>query len=78
MFTGFFAPYILTQPIHHSQKIIEQYEDGSLHVQLYLIINNELISTLLSYGDALKVIMPEKLTLQMHASAQQMLNYYDE
>lgn len=54
------APYVQTKPIHHSQKIIEQNDQGvivSLHVQ----INFELEREILGFGDSIKVISPSRL-----------------
>lgn len=60
LFTSYEAPYILSQPLHHSQKII--YEDGDgLQIELYVYISYELIQTILSYGDQVKVIKPTGL-----------------
>lgn len=55
------APYIETKPLHHSQKIIEKNEDGSLTITLEVQINFELERELLGFGASLKVISPEKL-----------------
>ena len=54
-----------TKPIHHSQKILsdfEEHEDGSygdfsIHVEL----NNELIGRILQMGDGLEVVSPENI-----------------
>lgn len=53
-------PYILTKPIHGSQKKIEDLENGYLF-SVELIINFELENLLLSYGETLKVIEPSSL-----------------
>lgn len=59
-FTPERAPYIKTKPIHHSQKIIHENDQGIV-VQLNLVINKELISELLSYGKDVTVIKPAHL-----------------
>lgn len=59
-FTPERAPYIKTKPIHHSQKIIHENDQGIV-IQLNLVINKELISELLSYGKDLTVIKPVSL-----------------
>lgn len=54
------APYVLTKPIHQSQKLLEQNEKGiiiSINVQL----NFELERELLGFGDSIRVISPESL-----------------
>lgn len=54
------APYVLSRPIHHSQKVLKESKDG-LEISLFLIINYELLSTLLGMGSDLQVIEPDKL-----------------
>ena len=54
-----------TKPIHHSQKILsdfEEHEDGSygdfsIHVEL----NNDFIGRILQMGDGLEVVSPENI-----------------
>jgi predicted DNA-binding transcriptional regulator YafY len=54
------APYILTKPLHQSQEHSTQ-EDGSLLVILKLIVNFELESTILSFGEKVTVVAPKSL-----------------
>lgn len=53
-------PYIETKKIHHSQETIEN-RPNSIVISLFVIINYELISTLLGFGPGLKVLGPEEL-----------------
>lgn len=55
------APYVITKPLHHSQRIIQQNEDGSILVHLFLIPNYELERLLLGFGSGLEVIKPNNL-----------------
>lgn len=57
LFTPYEAPYILSQPLHHSQKIISEDKKG-LQIELFVYITYELIQTILSYGDQVKVLEP--------------------
>lgn len=59
------APYIRTKPIHHTQRIIKEYKNGSILIRAHLISNYELKSVLLSYGDSIKVIRPITLKEEM-------------
>lgn len=52
------APYIITKPIHQSQTIIEETDEG-LKIRLRLIPNYEFYSTILSFGGAIKILSPE-------------------
>lgn len=54
------APYILTKPLHHSQKVIKS-EHGGLVFSLDVQINFELERELLAFGSQVKVIAPESL-----------------
>ncbi|NHN24531.1 WYL domain-containing protein [Flavobacterium jejuense] len=55
------APYVITKPLHHSQRIIKQNEDGSILVHLFLIPNYELERLLLGFGSGLEIIKPNNL-----------------
>lgn len=55
------APYVITKPLHHSQRIIKTNEDGSIIVHLFLIPNYELERLLLGFGNGLEVLKPNNL-----------------
>ena len=55
------AAYFKTQPLHHTQKIIKAFKDGSVLMLYNLIINLELKQLLLCYSGSIKVIEPEGL-----------------
>lgn len=59
-FTPYQAPYILSQPLHHSQKIRlrNEYE---VQVELTVYITAELVMTILGYGDQVRVLQPQGL-----------------
>lgn len=59
------VPYVLTKPIHHSQTITKENKDGSMVIQINLIINFELKSILQSYGPGVEVRKPKTLRLEM-------------
>jgi len=52
------APYVKTKPLHPSQKILEQYEDGSIKVRIEVILNFELEREILGFGNSMKVLSP--------------------
>jgi len=54
------APYLLTKPMHHSQKVVERSEE-SVTVSLEVQHNFELEREILGYGDALEVLEPRGL-----------------
>jgi predicted DNA-binding transcriptional regulator YafY len=52
--------YIVSYPLHESQKVLVNNEK-ELRVSLYLFITHDLIMELLSFGDKMKVIQPQSL-----------------
>lgn len=55
------APYIMTKPLHGSQKVSGENEDGSVLFTLNLIPNLELERLLLGFGSHLEVVSPRLL-----------------
>ncbi len=56
------ASYILTKPIHHSQRLIEKNKtDGSMTFELTVIVNHELITQLIGFGAGIKILAPQSL-----------------
>ncbi|MEL7268394.1 MAG: WYL domain-containing protein [Bacteroidota bacterium] len=55
------APYVLTKPLHHSQRLIKEYEDGSIEITFLVKPNFELERLLLGFGESMEVLKPEKL-----------------
>ncbi|NIG51993.1 WYL domain-containing protein [Chitinophaga sp. Cy-1792] len=74
-FTPRQAKYIKSQPIHASQKVIKDSEK-ECQIALNVVINHELIMTLLSYGSNVKVLKPASLTDKMKEEAGNMLANY--
>ncbi len=54
------APYILTKPLHHSQRVVEEDYYG-VTIELNVVHNFELEKEILSYGEEVKVLSPERL-----------------
>lgn len=69
------SKYILSQPIHHSQKLIRQNSRECL-VSLDLIVNIELIMVLMSFGSQVKVINPESLAERIREEATRVVHFY--
>ncbi len=58
------APYIQSQKLHHSQKLIKEYT-GEIEIELTLYTTQELKMTILSYGNDVKVLSPETLQTEI-------------
>lgn len=55
------APYLLTKPLHHTQRKVKDLPDGSVVIELNVIPNVELERELLSYGAHIEVLAPASL-----------------
>lgn len=69
------APYILTLPIHESQKVISENAEG-VTIALKVIINYELISSILAMGSDAKVLSPPELMDQVRKQLKSGLGNY--
>jgi predicted DNA-binding transcriptional regulator YafY len=72
------APYVLTKPLHNSQRLIKTNEDGSVIIHLFLIENYELHRLLLGFGSGLEVISPERLRNEMKGNLKTCLKQYEK
>jgi predicted DNA-binding transcriptional regulator YafY len=52
------VPYLTSKPIHKLQETVKTYKTGAIQIKVPVYINHELVSTILSYGNALEVISP--------------------
>lgn len=52
------APFVLTKPLHGSQKQPIYNLDGTVDIVISVIPNKELVSLILSFGDSVEVISP--------------------
>jgi predicted DNA-binding transcriptional regulator YafY len=68
-------PYIATKPLHGSQKPAKDASGGQT-IELNLIVNYELISKLLSFGDGVKVMQPEHLAQNMKERLEKSFQLY--
>lgn len=72
------APYVITKPLHHSQKTEQEHEDGSITVSVCLKINYEFERLILGFGEGIKIIAPEKLQKRIKYKLMQALKNYEE
>jgi predicted DNA-binding transcriptional regulator YafY len=70
------APYILTKPIHETQKDYE-HENGLL-VKIKVIPNFELEQLILSFGEGVKVLSPIHVQKKIVSRIQNSLSQYNE
>ena len=70
------APYVLTKPLHSSQRLIKQNEDQSIIVHIFLTPNYEMERILLGFGDGIEVIKPENLRNRMKKILEKAISRY--
>lgn len=56
------SPYVLTKPLHHSQRLLEELGNGAILIELRVHHNFELERVILGFGEGIHVIEP--LTLR--------------
>jgi predicted DNA-binding transcriptional regulator YafY len=68
--------YIQSYPLHESQTVIRDNAEG-LRIRLFLYITYDLIMELLSYGDRVRVVSPEKLGREIAGRYRNALKQYE-
>ncbi len=53
------APYVETKPLHHSQRVLERQENGSI-IEIIVQHNYELEREILGFSEIMKVLEPER------------------
>lgn len=68
-------PYVRTKPFHHTQRIIEESDSGTI-IEFDVILNYELEQSILYQGENVKVLAPERLKEKISARVQKMFEIY--
>lgn len=68
--------YLATKPLHQTQKLFRQNENGWFQSSINLIPNRELYAQLLSYGADLKVISPDRVLGEIQKTIKEMSILY--
>ena len=55
------APYVITKPLHSSQRVIRKNDDGSIVVTIKVIYNLELERVIMGFGEHIEVLAPSLL-----------------
>lgn len=76
-FTPEQAPYILTKPLHGSQKTVRS-DENALIVSLELIPNYELEKLILGFGETVEVLKPEFLRVRIKERIEIALKGYNQ
>lgn len=70
------APYIITKPLHESQKEVERRDDGSVVFSIDVVVNYELERDLLGLGERITVLSPAHLVEKMQYRLTQSIENY--
>lgn len=70
------APYLVTKPLHHSQRVLEQLPDDGIILELFVHHNFELERLILGFGDTVQVLQPSSLRRRIQDQLQNALDQY--
>jgi len=73
-FSDISLPYILSKPLHGSQKVIK--DENEIFISIEVIPNYELESLLLSFGERIKIISPNTLKDKIRLRLNEAVNGY--
>lgn len=68
------SSYIETKPIHHSQRVVERYEEYTIF-SLHLIPNYEFETIMMSYADNCEILEPQDLKESLVGRAKNIIKY---
>lgn len=71
------APYILTKPLHHSQKLLKKHDDNSVEISLKVYHNFEIERVLLGFADSIEVLQPISLRKRLKEKFEKALKMYE-
>jgi len=71
------APYILTKPLHHTQRLITENKDKSIIIHLLIVPNYEMERLLLGFGCGIEILKPENLRNRMKKNLEKALAKYE-
>lgn len=70
------APYVLTKPLHRSQKL-EKKVEGGIIITIKVQLNFELEREILGFGDSMKVLSPSVLVTRINKKLRLAVRNYD-
>ncbi len=71
------APYVLTKPLHASQQVMKEDENGII-IRIDVVLNFELEREILGFGENIKVLAPKILATHIKRRIKQSLDHYME
>jgi predicted DNA-binding transcriptional regulator YafY len=71
------APYVLTKPIHSSQQVLKEDEDGVI-IRIDVVLNFELEREIIGFGEMIKVLAPRILASRIKRRLEAAASLYSE
>lgn len=71
------TPYIITKPLHHSQQIVKQHEDGSAIFTIKVHHNFEIERLFLGFGEGITVLKPRSFRKRIQWKLKKALEFYE-
>jgi len=70
------APYVLTKPLHHSQQLLKETDQGII-IRIEVVLNFELEREILGFGECMKVLAPRILKSRIHKRLNMAIQKYE-
>jgi predicted DNA-binding transcriptional regulator YafY len=71
------APYIITKPLHSSQKLIKETNDW-IFFSIDVVLNYELEKEIMGFGEQMKVVSPHRLRSRIKSRLKKTLQVYED
>lgn len=71
------APYVITKPLHRSQQILHNNDDGII-IRIDVVLNFELEKEILGFGECVKVLSPRNLQARIKKRVENAAKHYIE
>lgn len=71
------APYVVTKPLHHSQVVLSDNEEGII-IRIDVVLNFELEKEILGFGECVKVMSPRNLQARIKRRIENAAKHYAE
>jgi predicted DNA-binding transcriptional regulator YafY len=75
IFSGYTGRFLITQPIHASQKVLSQ-DDQRVEIELYVLPTEELYNFILGFGPRVRVESPESVVTEVKSRLQETVHLY--
>ncbi|MFT4759007.1 MAG: putative DNA-binding transcriptional regulator YafY [Paraglaciecola sp.] len=72
------APYVMTKPIHYSQKLLETHENGCAKFSIQVHHNFEIERLFLGFGEGVTVTKPERFRKRIHWKLKKAAAFYEK